>query len=172
MGLLVDTFHVNIEESSWTEPFRQADPGRKALPRPPGRQQPSASRAGLDRFQSHPFHPGRIRLHRLAFGRVVGQAQSGHGRAADHRSYVPPDERPWVRTYAAGAGMKLSCLPVSFFDDITSGKMSVAEWAQHGRRAQAGRHRPEHPVPAGAHHPGCRNHPVPGGSRRNPASPC
>ncbi|MGD0752676.1 MAG: sugar phosphate isomerase/epimerase family protein [Anaerolineales bacterium] len=24
VGLLVDTFHVNIEESSWTEPFRQA----------------------------------------------------------------------------------------------------------------------------------------------------
>jgi len=28
--------------------------------------------------------------------------------------------------------MKLSCLPVSFFDDITSGKMSVAEWARMG----------------------------------------
>ena len=24
VGLLVDTFHVNIEETSWTEPFRQA----------------------------------------------------------------------------------------------------------------------------------------------------
>jgi sugar phosphate isomerase/epimerase len=24
VGLLLDTFHVNIEESSWTEPFRQA----------------------------------------------------------------------------------------------------------------------------------------------------
>lgn len=28
--------------------------------------------------------------------------------------------------------MKLSCLPVSFFADITSGKMSVAEWARMG----------------------------------------
>jgi sugar phosphate isomerase/epimerase len=28
--------------------------------------------------------------------------------------------------------MKLSCLPVSFFNDITSGKMSVAEWARLG----------------------------------------
>jgi sugar phosphate isomerase/epimerase len=28
--------------------------------------------------------------------------------------------------------MKLSCLPVSFFNDITSGKMSVAEWARMG----------------------------------------
>ncbi len=28
--------------------------------------------------------------------------------------------------------MKLSCLPVSFFTDITSGKMSVAEWARMG----------------------------------------
>ena len=28
--------------------------------------------------------------------------------------------------------MRLSCLPVSFFDDIISGKMSVAEWARMG----------------------------------------
>lgn len=28
--------------------------------------------------------------------------------------------------------MKLSCLPVSFFPEITSGKMSVAEWARMG----------------------------------------
>ncbi|HTZ00636.1 MAG TPA: sugar phosphate isomerase/epimerase family protein [Rhodocyclaceae bacterium] len=28
--------------------------------------------------------------------------------------------------------MKLSCLPVSFFNDITSGRMSVAEWARMG----------------------------------------
>jgi sugar phosphate isomerase/epimerase len=28
--------------------------------------------------------------------------------------------------------MKLSCLPVSFFADITAGRMSVAEWAQMG----------------------------------------
>jgi sugar phosphate isomerase/epimerase len=28
--------------------------------------------------------------------------------------------------------MKLSCLPVSFFADITSGKMSVADWARMG----------------------------------------
>jgi sugar phosphate isomerase/epimerase len=28
--------------------------------------------------------------------------------------------------------MKLSCLPVSFFDDITSGKMSISEWARMG----------------------------------------
>src|SRR5512140_474999 len=28
--------------------------------------------------------------------------------------------------------MKLSCLPVSFFDDILSGKMSVGEWAHMG----------------------------------------
>jgi len=28
--------------------------------------------------------------------------------------------------------MKLSCLPVSFFSEITSGKMSVAEWARMG----------------------------------------
>jgi sugar phosphate isomerase/epimerase len=28
--------------------------------------------------------------------------------------------------------MKLSCLPVSFFDDIVSGKMSVGEWARMG----------------------------------------
>jgi sugar phosphate isomerase/epimerase len=28
--------------------------------------------------------------------------------------------------------MKLSCLPVSFFGDITSGKMSVAQWARIG----------------------------------------
>jgi sugar phosphate isomerase/epimerase len=28
--------------------------------------------------------------------------------------------------------MKLSCLPVSFFNDITCGKMSVAEWARMG----------------------------------------
>jgi len=29
VGLLVDTFHVNIEEASWTEPFRQAMASRK-----------------------------------------------------------------------------------------------------------------------------------------------
>ena len=29
--------------------------------------------------------------------------------------------------------MQLSCLPVSFFNDIISGKMSVAQWAQMGR---------------------------------------
>jgi hypothetical protein len=28
--------------------------------------------------------------------------------------------------------MKLSCLPVSFFSDITEGSMSVFEWAQMG----------------------------------------
>lgn len=28
--------------------------------------------------------------------------------------------------------MKLSCLPVSFFDDIVAGKMTVAEWARMG----------------------------------------
>jgi sugar phosphate isomerase/epimerase len=28
--------------------------------------------------------------------------------------------------------MKLSCLPVSFFDEITSGKMTVADWARMG----------------------------------------
>ncbi len=28
--------------------------------------------------------------------------------------------------------MKLSCLPVSFFDDIISGKMSIGEWARMG----------------------------------------
>ena len=32
--------------------------------------------------------------------------------------------------------MKLSCLPVSFFADITSGKMSVAEWARMGAGLQ------------------------------------
>ncbi len=29
--------------------------------------------------------------------------------------------------------MKLSCLPVSFFDDILSGRMSVGDWARMGR---------------------------------------
>ena len=57
VGLLLDTFHVNIEESSWSEPFRQAIAGREALPRPPGRQQPSASRAGPDRLWRHPVRP-------------------------------------------------------------------------------------------------------------------
>lgn len=31
--------------------------------------------------------------------------------------------------------MKLSCLPVSFFDEIISGKMSLGEWARIGREA-------------------------------------
>jgi 5-keto-L-gluconate epimerase len=31
VGLLVDTFHVNIEESSWTEPFRRAAAAGKLL---------------------------------------------------------------------------------------------------------------------------------------------
>ncbi len=30
--------------------------------------------------------------------------------------------------------MQLSCLPVSFFDDIISGRVSVGAWAEMGKR--------------------------------------
>ena len=36
LGLLLDTYHVNIEEPSWEAPFRLRDAGGQAVARAPG----------------------------------------------------------------------------------------------------------------------------------------